>query len=524
MPNTPTIPNFPPQGIQAQLDLLYLYNPDAANKLIAQLEAGIVEIKQVQEEVEKALQDLQGVMRYKGSVQTEADLPTEGNVVGDIWNIISTDENVAWTGTEWDKFGSTIDTSKFLTNNTTSADALAVGKNSSASIGGTAVGPDANAQASAVVIGWGATGHGVSIGPNTTSAVDAVQLGEGKNPDAGTFKVGLGQNYELIDSTGHIPLAMLPDLSGVVGAVDSVNGKTGVVVLSGDDISGDVNGRAGTINDLLSGYETKKFSIPYSGQFSIVTLKIGTFKKSDAATVFTVTTEYVARSTEVVSCYLSVDANRIRFYADMFSEYNQINATSIYNAIVVPMYVDNGDYLDIYVRTICSSGLDNINVTVTHDKKLSVADDLAPDFSGGYPSGYIVASGSVHMSIGEMRQAFVASQFYAWPSFTGSAFVPFRRDAGSSDMPNSHAFTGVAIPHAYNEFGMVAIDIEDKKLYLYSGKGTEVTPAGWVEVGSAAGGLASVSHDDTLTGDGTSESPLSVVGGGDATSVIIRRW
>lgn len=30
----------------------------------------------------------------------------------------------------------------------------------------------------------------------------------------------------------------------------------------------------------------------------------------------------------------------------------------------------------------------------------------------------------------------------------------------------------------------------------------------------AAGGLASVSHDDTLTGDGTSESPLSVVGDG----------
>lgn len=116
MPNTtPTIPNFPPQGIQAQLDLLYLYNPDAANKLIEQLEAGLIKIEELQKEIEKALQDMQGVLRYKGSVQTEADLPTEGNVIGDVWNIISTDENVAWTGTEWDKFGSTIDTSKFLT-------------------------------------------------------------------------------------------------------------------------------------------------------------------------------------------------------------------------------------------------------------------------------------------------------------------------------------------------------------------------------------------------------------------------
>lgn len=115
MPNIPTIPNFPPQGIQAQLDLLYLYNPDAANKLIEQLEAGLIKVEELQKEIEKALQDMQGVLRYKGSVQTEADLPTTGNVIGDVWNIISTDENVAWTGTEWDKFGSAIDTSIFFT-------------------------------------------------------------------------------------------------------------------------------------------------------------------------------------------------------------------------------------------------------------------------------------------------------------------------------------------------------------------------------------------------------------------------
>lgn len=115
MPNTPTIPNYPPQGIQAQLDLLYIYNPDVANALVEKLEAGLIEIKELQKEIEKALQDLQGVLRYKGSVQTEEDLPTEGNVIGDVWNIISTDENVAWTGTEWDKFGSAIDLSGYLT-------------------------------------------------------------------------------------------------------------------------------------------------------------------------------------------------------------------------------------------------------------------------------------------------------------------------------------------------------------------------------------------------------------------------
>lgn len=114
MPDKPTIPNYPPQGIQAQLDLLYLYNPDAANQLVEQLEAGLCKLEDFQAQIEKALEGLQGVMRYKGSVATEADLPTEGNVNGDVWNIQDTDENVAWDGEKWDKFGSAIDTSLFL--------------------------------------------------------------------------------------------------------------------------------------------------------------------------------------------------------------------------------------------------------------------------------------------------------------------------------------------------------------------------------------------------------------------------
>jgi len=47
MPNIkvePTIPNYPPQGIQAQLDLLYLWNPDVANDLIDQLNNALEEV------------------------------------------------------------------------------------------------------------------------------------------------------------------------------------------------------------------------------------------------------------------------------------------------------------------------------------------------------------------------------------------------------------------------------------------------------------------------------------------------
>ena len=47
MPNIkvePTIPNFPPQGIQAQLDLLYLWNPDVANDLIDQINKALEDL------------------------------------------------------------------------------------------------------------------------------------------------------------------------------------------------------------------------------------------------------------------------------------------------------------------------------------------------------------------------------------------------------------------------------------------------------------------------------------------------
>lgn len=63
------------------------------------------------------------VYRYKGSVQTYADLPSSDQVVGDVYNIetadpthsISAGDNVAWNGTTWDKLGGDIDLSDYYT-------------------------------------------------------------------------------------------------------------------------------------------------------------------------------------------------------------------------------------------------------------------------------------------------------------------------------------------------------------------------------------------------------------------------
>ena len=55
------------------------------------------------------------VYKYKGSVATEEQLPQEGNVVGDVYNVESDGSNYAWDGTAWDKLGGDVDLTAYLT-------------------------------------------------------------------------------------------------------------------------------------------------------------------------------------------------------------------------------------------------------------------------------------------------------------------------------------------------------------------------------------------------------------------------
>lgn len=76
--------------------------------------------------IESDVSDLQskisGAYHYKGSVDTYSALPTNAET-GDVYNIASEDkangikagDNVAWTGTEWDVLGGTIDLSGYVT-------------------------------------------------------------------------------------------------------------------------------------------------------------------------------------------------------------------------------------------------------------------------------------------------------------------------------------------------------------------------------------------------------------------------
>lgn len=53
---------------------------------------------------------------FKGSVDSVEDLPTEGNVIGDVWNIRKNDTNYAWTSEGWDALGGTAELASLTSN------------------------------------------------------------------------------------------------------------------------------------------------------------------------------------------------------------------------------------------------------------------------------------------------------------------------------------------------------------------------------------------------------------------------
>ena len=66
------------------------------------------------------------VYKYKGTVASYSNLPSTDLTVGDVYNVESTGDNYAWTGTVWDKLGGDIDLSEYYTK--TQTDNLFVAK------------------------------------------------------------------------------------------------------------------------------------------------------------------------------------------------------------------------------------------------------------------------------------------------------------------------------------------------------------------------------------------------------------
>ena len=61
------------------------------------------------------LEDLTTVFKYMGSKATYADLPSTDRRIGDVWNVLDTGNNYAWSGTEWDNLAGVVDLSNYYT-------------------------------------------------------------------------------------------------------------------------------------------------------------------------------------------------------------------------------------------------------------------------------------------------------------------------------------------------------------------------------------------------------------------------
>ena len=57
---------------------------------------------------------ISSVYKFKGSVEDVEDLPADGNTVGDVYNVILTGDNYAWTEEGWDKLAGDIDLTPYL--------------------------------------------------------------------------------------------------------------------------------------------------------------------------------------------------------------------------------------------------------------------------------------------------------------------------------------------------------------------------------------------------------------------------
>ena len=53
-------------------------------------------------------------MNFKGTVATYEQLPKDGQNVGDVWNISSTNTNYCWNGSNWITIGSSVDISGLM--------------------------------------------------------------------------------------------------------------------------------------------------------------------------------------------------------------------------------------------------------------------------------------------------------------------------------------------------------------------------------------------------------------------------
>lgn len=86
-----------------------------STKTKEQVEKNTQDIAKNTQDIEDLEEKIAVVYKFKGSVDTYAELPTEDNQTGDVWDVKADDMNYAWTADgEWDQLGPTVDLSGYV--------------------------------------------------------------------------------------------------------------------------------------------------------------------------------------------------------------------------------------------------------------------------------------------------------------------------------------------------------------------------------------------------------------------------
>ena len=102
-------------GAASNVEIVDNLESDASDKALSAAQG-----KVLMNEINTVAGKLTGVYTYKGSKATFAELPTEGNVSGDVWNVEEAHDghpagtNWAWNGSEWDALAGSIDLSNYF--------------------------------------------------------------------------------------------------------------------------------------------------------------------------------------------------------------------------------------------------------------------------------------------------------------------------------------------------------------------------------------------------------------------------
>ena len=111
------------------------------------------------------------VLRYKGVKAAVANLPTSGNVVGDVWHVTATSGEYAWDGTEWQELGTAITIPAATGSNTTG---ITVSDHSTTDIYGVS-----SSTTSVTGVSGSTSVYGVKSGTNSTTTASYASGGNG---------------------------------------------------------------------------------------------------------------------------------------------------------------------------------------------------------------------------------------------------------------------------------------------------------------------------------------------------------